>query len=118
MTVSLLLEEGHVKELEDGLSIERREGGYEVCFWRESSEQYSTVWVSDMNAVWLLKFLKADLRLAEHVRIKPKAEIVQERTWNRVMELLGALYESWAKSTVPWHEETNGLMRAYDEWLG
>jgi hypothetical protein len=37
--------------------------------------------------------------------------------WDRVMQLLSALYEAWAKSHVPWHEEVNELMRAYDEWL-
>ena len=39
------------------------------------------------------------------------------RKWDNVIRLLGKLYRVWAKSTVPWHEEVNDLMRAYDKWL-
>lgn len=39
------------------------------------------------------------------------------KKWNKVTQALDALYRAWASSAVPWHEETNALMQAYDEWL-
>lgn len=41
-----------------------------------------------------------------------------EAKWSYVMKRLELLYEAWAKSATPWHEEVSALMRAYDEWLG
>jgi len=37
--------------------------------------------------------------------------------WDRVMKRLDELYAAWSKRYIHLHEETNALMRAYDEWL-
>jgi len=75
---SLLLQEGDVIALAGGFLVERRSDGYDLFLWHEQSDKYSTVFVSDRNALELFKFLRVDCRLLE-TRAQPEMQITSMR---------------------------------------